>query len=286
MKAECYACLFQQSLRVVQAGNYDEKTKVSAMKTAAGTLSALKSAQTPPEAASVLYPMLSDILKNPDPYAEQKKLSIRAAKNLISYAEKHIKNSENTIDAALRAAVAGNVIDFATEKSFDLDEEFDTIFSAAFSIDHKAELISRLNESKNLVIIGDNVGEHLFDALLVETLAANFPHLRISYFTRGVEIINDIVATDALEAGIDRYAKVVDSGVDTPGFLYGRASREARRHYDEADLILAKGMGNFECLESEADPRIYFLFKVKCSVVAGHIDRKIGDLICMKIGQK
>jgi len=74
---------------------------------------------------------------------------------------------------------------------------------------------------------------------------------------------------------------LVDSGVDTPGFVFDRANKDTKKLFSEVDLILAKGMGNFECMESLKDERVFFLFKVKCSVVANKIGKNIGDLICM-----
>ena len=47
---------------------------------------------------------------------------------------------------------------------------------------------------------------------------------------------------------------------------------------DEADLIVAKGQGNYETL-SEVEKDIYFLLKVKCPVIARDLDCAIGSLV-------
>jgi uncharacterized protein with ATP-grasp and redox domains len=45
---------------------------------------------------------------------------------------------------------------------------------------------------------------------------------------------------------------------------------EFLERFHKADLIVAKGQGNFETL-SEIDANIFFLLKVKCPVIATHI---------------
>jgi len=43
----------------------------------------------------------------------------------------------------------------------------------------------------------------------------------------------------------------------------------------EADLILAKGQGNFETLSEDSRP-IVFLFQAKCPVIAAHAQVPLG----------
>jgi len=285
MKADCLACLYNQMLRVTKALDCDDSCAVEIMESSAERLARLRMDQTPPEAAAILYPAISRMLGKEDLYAKQKRESTERASKLIPGVEERVRSAANPLDAALRAAVAGNVIDLATEVSFDLEEEIEKIFEAPFAIDHKGRFIRQLAAAKRVVVIGDNAGEHLFDRVMMQTFRERFPELEIAYFTRGRPIINDVTYAEAREAGIDEVARIVDSGVDTPGFLYERAGAEAREAFDRADLILAKGMGNFECMESWADGRVFFLFKVKCSVVAGKIGREIGDLVCLNASQ-
>jgi uncharacterized protein with ATP-grasp and redox domains len=97
---------------------------------------------------------------------------------------------------------------------------------------------------------------------------------------RGNPIINDVTLREAYEAGIEKICSVMDSGVPTPGFVYDLASEEAKKMFDTADLVLAKGMGNYECMTPQQRSDICFLLKVKCSVVARSLNREIGDIVC------
>ncbi len=280
MKPECFACLYTQMLRVAKALECDDACATRIMETSAARIARLNPRQTPPEAAAILYPALSTMLGVEDLYARQKEESIRKARELIPRVEERIASASDPLEAAIRAAVAGNVIDFATEVSFELEEEIDRIFDAPFAIDETEEFLGRLRKARHLVVLGDNTGEHLFDKVMIRTFREHFQDLEVDYFVRGRPIINDVTVQEAREAGMQETARIVDSGVDTPGFLYERASLEARAIYDAADLILAKGMGNYECMEDRPDDRLFFLFKVKCSVVAGKVGAQIGDLVC------
>ncbi|BCD68613.1 DUF89 domain-containing protein [Nitratiruptor sp. YY09-18] len=279
LKPDCFACLYNQALRVSKVLECDEECADAIMQRSASVLAQISVHQTPPEAAAALYPAISELVGKEDLYADKKKESIQKAQELIPYVREKIASSPNRLDAALRAAVAGNVIDFATQVMFDIKEEIAKIFDTPFAIDRKSDFIQKLATAKNLLLIGDNVGEHLFDKVLLETIK-EFYDIPLYYFVRGKPIINDVTYEDALAIGLDEVCEVVDSSVYTPGFIYEKANAKAKAIYDEADLILAKGMGNFECMESYEDSRIFFLFKVKCSVVANRISKNIGDLIC------
>ncbi|NPA81147.1 MAG: DUF89 family protein [Epsilonproteobacteria bacterium] len=281
MKPDCLVCLFNQALRVSKAINCNERCADEILQKIALEISKLSVSQTPPEAAAILYPEISQIVGKEDLYEEKKIESTNKAFEFIDFVKSEINNSPDKIDAALRAAVAGNVIDFATEVMFDIDKEIEKIFHADFAIDDKKLFAQKLKTAKTLLIIGDNAGEHVFDKIMIETIKDIYPDLEVYYAVRGKPIINDITTAEAKAIDLDKVCEIVDSGVDTPGFVYERANEKMKRLYDECDLILAKGMGNFECMEDKKDKRLFFLFKVKCSVVASTIDKNIGDLICL-----
>ncbi len=281
MKPECLVCLFNQALRVSKAIGCDEDCSSKILKKAAFEISNFSLNQTPPEAAAVLYPKISKIVQKEDLYEQKKIESTNKAFKFIDFIKENINSSSDKIDSALRAATAGNVIDFATEISFEIDKEIEKIFKANFAIDHKDLFSKKLKNSKSLLIIGDNVGEHVFDKIMIETIKDIYPNLDIFYLVRGKPIINDVTVVEAHEIDLDKVCQIVDSGVETPGFIYEKANKKAKNLYDSCDLVLAKGMGNFECMEEYKDERLFFLFKVKCSVVAEKIGKNIGDLICM-----
>ena len=52
---------------------------------------------------------------------------------------------------------------------------------------------------------------------------------------------------------------------------------EFRELFDQADKIISKGQGNFETLQ-ECGREIFFLMKVKCSVVAEETGLPLGSI--------
>jgi len=282
MKPECLVCLFNQSLRVARAIGCDDGCSEELLHVAAQDIASFSLDQTPPEAAAILYPHLSQVVGKEDLYEAKKIESTNEALKYLDFIYEKIDEAPCKIEAALRAAVAGNVIDFATEVSFDIKDEIAQIFDTPFAIDEKKDLIECLDTAKSFVLIGDNVGEHVFDKVLLEVIEEYYPDMQKYYIVRGKPIINDVTAQDAAAIEMDALAEIVDSGIDTPGFLLSRANEQTQRLIEKADLVLAKGMGNFECMDALGDERLFHLFKVKCSVVSNRVGADIGSLVCIR----
>jgi uncharacterized protein with ATP-grasp and redox domains len=153
------------------------------------------------------------------------------------------------------------------------------VFHTKFAIDDYKKLAQQIEKKNTILILADNAGENVFDKILIKIIKRLYPNKSITYATRGKPIINDITTKEALQIGIDKFATVVSTGVDTPGLELSRATTHFRNMFEKAELIISKGMGNFECLETLKDKRIFFVFKVKCNVVANAIGKEVGDII-------
>ena len=280
---ECLACLYQQALRSCRLVGADEGQIKAVLDATADHLKTFAlGSMTPPEAAVPIYGSLARIIAQSDPIAPYKESATREAEALLPFVHEKIAQASDPLDAALRAAIAGNVLDFGAQNHFDITAELDRVFQQPLAVDHLVQLKKQLSSAQRILVVGDNTGEHLFDALLLEVLAGCYPGKSLFYAVRGAPAINDVTLKEAKAARLDAHATLLDSGVDTPGLVLGRASAEFLAHYTQADLILAKGMGNFECLEAGADERIFFLFKVKCAVVAQATGQPLGSLMRMQ----
>lgn len=235
--------------------------------------------KSPPYVAKDVYEFLALKSNMIDPLEKLKQESIKKANSYLPFLENKIENSKDKLFASIKSAVAGNVIDFATTKEFCLDEEINNIFDTDFAINDYKVFKEELKKANSLIILADNAGENVFDKLLVKTINELYPKIKIYYATRGKPIINDITTKEAYQVGIEKYCEVISSGVDTPGLEKSRASKEFITLFNKTPLILSKGMGNFECLESYNDKRIFFLFKVKCNVVANTISKEVGEIV-------
>lgn len=280
IQPECIGCITAQSKRVCEAIHADELLSEKIISYVETALQNADFTLSPPVIAAPLYEQMAILAQTNDLYEEQKQHASTQAKTYLPFLEETIQNSNDPLIAILKTAVVGNVIDLAAEVSFDLHEAIMSVFKTPFAHNDTEPLRHALTHTKTLLYIGDNAGEHLFDALAIRFLQKLYPQLSITYMVRGNPIINDVTIREAYEAGIEKICTLMDSGVPTPGFVYELASTESKKLFDTADLIIAKGMGNYECMTPQQRRNICFLLKVKCSVVAASLNHEIGDIIC------
>lgn len=279
----CVGCILNQAVRVCDNIHADSSLRASILKRADEMSKGFSFTQNPPQVATPLYQEMARLANKRDLYDEVKKHSTSKAKEFLPYLQDKLTNSDEKLLTATKIAIAGNVIDLAAEVSFELEEELDKIFDISFNVDDFHHFKEQLSSAKTIMYLADNVGEHVFDYLYIETLQEIYPHLQITYAVRGEAIINDVTYEEAKELGFHKLCKLLNSGVDTPGFDYERATKEAQTLFDGADLIISKGMGNYECLTPYPRENICFLLKVKCQVVANSIKQNIGDIVCKMV---
>lgn len=277
---ECIGCIAAQSRRVCEAIHADEALSTQIVQYVETSLQNADFSLSPPVIAAPLYEQMAVLADKLDLYDEQKAHATAQAQVYLPFLRETIEHSNDPFLATLKAAVVGNVIDLAAEVSFDLHDAITSVFNTPFGKDDTEALRKELSLAQTVLYIGDNTGEHLFDALAIQSLQKLFPTITFTYMVRGNPIINDVTMKEALEAGMDAFCALIDSGVPTPGFVYSLASAEAKAHFDKADLIIAKGMGNYECMTPHKRENICFLLKVKCSVVAASLGKNIGDIVC------
>jgi uncharacterized protein with ATP-grasp and redox domains len=277
---ECVGCIINQSVKVANAIEADDILSKELTSTVEMMSKDFSFSDTPPEIASYVYEKMAEIANKHDLYDEVKEHSTQKALTFIPLLQERLKNSKDKLLTATKIAVAGNVIDLAAEVEFDLEDELEKIFHTDFAYNDFEVFKNKLSTAKDVVVLGDNVGEHIFDRIFIQTLQELYPDLKITYMVRGNPIINDVTIKEAKEAGFDKICNLVDSGVNTPGFAYNRATAEAKKLFDEAELVISKGMGNYECLSPAKRDAICFLLKVKCSVVAASLSKELGDIVC------
>ena len=279
----CVGCIINQSVKVANAIHADESLS-SELKSAVTKMSETFSYNdAPPEIASYVYEKMAQIANKYDLFDEVKELSTKKALSFVALLKKELLNSKDKLLTVTKIAVAGNVIDLAAEFEFDLEEELSKIFYTEFAHDDFVLFEEKLKSAKSVLVIGDNVGEHIFDYMFIETLKELYPNVKYSYMVRGNPIINDVTMKEAKEAGFHELCELVDSGVNTPGFTYYRANSYSKELFDTADLVISKGMGNYECMSPSHRKDICFLLKIKCGVVASSLKKEVGDIVCKMV---
>lgn len=177
-------------------------------------------------------------------------------------------------------AIAGNVIDFGCRSHLGDDEVRQAIEDAmdphapGFNNGEVDDLRRAIEHAGDILYLTDNAGEIIFDRLLIEEM----PTDRITLVVRGGPAINDATLEDAEVAGLSSLVKVVDNGSDVPGTILDSCSPFFRSRFEQCDLVIAKGQGNYETLGGE-DLNIFFLFKAKCPVIARDVGSEVGQMV-------
>jgi hypothetical protein len=268
---DCLPCYLRQALQVAKICSdrgTDHQAVVAAI---AGLLPDLDLQQTPPANAILIYDRIAAVTGCPDPYRQIKKQNNAEARRLLPLIREEVRRSAVPLAAAVRFAIAGNSIDYGAFAAVDAEAAFSRCRSAALAVDHLDLLldrIGRLHNGSRVLYLADNCGEIVYDQLVLECLQERGLDLTVA--VRGGPIINDASLEDALECGLDRYARLIDSGVACPGTSLDHCSDELLGHFHRADLVISKGQGNFETL-SEVHRDIFFLLMVKCRVAARHL---------------
>ncbi len=282
IEPECLVCIYNQALKTSKLIGCDKENIKEILNDTNNIFTKYDFNVTPPFVVKDVYHNISKKTDTKDPLESIKEKSTKEALKYVDFIWNKIKNSDDELLSAIRASIAGNVIDFGAKVQFDLKETIEEIFEKKFGVFDYEELKKDLNSARNIMLVGDNAGEHVFDKILLQVLKNKYPNKEFVYVVRGKPVINDVTLKEAKEIGINEICEIVDSGVDTPGLDIKRANESFLKRFYETDLILAKGMGNYETLYGNNLQNSYFLFKIKCDVIAKSLEKEVGDIALLK----
>lgn len=235
-----------------------------------------------PEITRNILHTLNEFTNINDPYEKEKQDSNSELLARYDEFKQRIKDSKNPFDTALRLAIAGNIIDFGPNHKFDISETIERVLTSELAIDDSAELKAEIKKAKSILYLGDNCGEIVLDKLFLETIN----HPNVIFAVREKPILNDATKKEAIEVGIPEVAHLISNGDDSPSTLLHRVSPEFLEIYKSADVIIAKGMGNFEGLMDETDPRLFYLLMIKCHVIGEKVGAQNGDFVVKRCASK
>jgi len=273
---DCVPCMFRQALHSAQMAFQDEGVRGQIMRKVARAIRGMDMRLPPPVMGQRIHRIIREMAGNADPYREIKDRLNQAALELYPALKARVTGSARPMEAAVRLAIAGNIMDCGVNSELAVADVLPAV-ELAFTeplVGDPEEFAEAALAAKRILYLADNAGEIVFDRLLIELL----PLEKVTVAVRGAPVINDATLEDAEKAGLLDLVEVIDNGSDAPGTILDDCNEEFRERFDAADLVIAKGQGNYETL-SDVEKNIFFLLKVKCPVIAQDIGYEVGAMV-------
>ncbi len=274
---DCIPCFVHQALRAGQMATSDEEKLKEILDRTGEMIKTISLQSTPAETGAMVYKIVSEVTGVADPYKKIKEQHIAEAKSIYPELEAMVKQSDDRLLTAIKIAIAGNIIDLGVNHEFDIVSDVKKILQQEFAIFDYDAFKNSLKKAKQVLYLGDNCGESVFDKILIKEL-----HKPVQYVVRSKPIINDVTTAEAIASGIDEVAEIIESGSQSPGIILNHANPDFLYNFNRADMVISKGQGNFEGL-SGCNRQVFFLLKAKCAVIARHIGVKNGSIILKEL---
>ncbi|MDG6221128.1 MAG: ARMT1-like domain-containing protein [Candidatus Thermoplasmatota archaeon] len=271
---QCIPCLINRAL--YEANIFDETKAALVVSEATKILAELYNPEDPDVSARIassVHARVYEILGTEDPYSEMKKLSNQAALALLPMAREMVSSSKDPLRTAALCSAAGNVLDFGIEGASSGPEQFmgqfKDIVTEGFAVDELHEAFSLLKPGSSVVYLTDNCGEIVFDQLLWEEMRKM--GVRVVVVVKEKPILTDATMDDVEELGLyEKADRFLTTGTGVVGLEPSLLPAETEKEMRGADLILSKGMANFESLSEEDYLPILFIMRTKCQPIANH----------------
>lgn len=273
---DCLPCFIRQAVDAARAFSADAALREKIVREVLSWASEMDFNRPPALIGGRIHRRLRELTGQSDPYREEKDRQNQMALRLLPRLEEEVAASADPVWKAARLAIAGNLIDLGVSGKFSEEELLRDLHAALNGpfAGPRETFLKEVEQAERILYLADNAGEIVFDGLLIDQLSPE----RITLAVRGTPVLNDVTLADARATGLAGRVKIVENGSDLPGTLLEECSEQFRREFSRADLVLAKGQGNFETL-SGRDENIIFLFKAKCSVVARRAGVPLGTSV-------
>lgn len=281
LKPECMLCCQKMALHATKLETADETASKTVL------LETMKVLQELPEDVDSflvglkILEIVEAVTGNADPCKKIKETDNQHAAKLVPTVTDWIDKHPDSLWAASKAAVMGNLMDIMTGKPTDAADLMDNFLKKPYAVDDLSAFRSILEIAEKVVYLGDNAGEVFFDRLFIQKL--NRPTL---FFIKGFPFVNDAQYEDAVLAGIDEVATIKVVPKPMPLIIEGRTIDRMYAEFlnaaQEADLVVIKGQANYELFMPKLREAFY-LFVHKCPVIAQTDGANIGDMVFSRI---
>ncbi len=274
---DCLPCFLKQTISLTKRLQLSPENAKVTLRRVLGELEQFESHAVTTTMARRLNLIIREQSGLPDPYAEEKQ-RVNAWMMQIVQDLKAKDDGWRDFHRAARLAVAGNVIDLGAFPDLNRERILQTlqdVSGAVFVRDDSALLQEKVQQAKRILYIGDNAGEIVFDKLFISL----FPEGKTTFAVRGGPVLNDATRKDAAQVQMEDVATIIDTGAELPGVVLEESSQEFQTAFNEADLIISKGQGNYESLHDVSNRPIVYMLMAKCARVAGEFDCPIASYL-------
>lgn len=286
LSLDCIICALNQVISVTEIAHLPENERRRLMQRAIDKISEKGIARNNCDIIDDCYRIATRAIGDEDPYREIKRFYDLEMLKLLPELRERIRKSADPLKCALKISIAGNLIDMAAnghEVSLDrVLEKIAYVDREGFFIDESNRLAEKLQTARTLLVLGDNCGEIAMDKLLIETICALYPQIRAQYGVRGYPCVNDVTREDAKIVGMEEVAEVIDNGDNRLSTLLHRTGYDFNRAFYAADVVIAKGMGNYEGLNTCNRGDIWFCLVAKCNTIARLTASRKGAILCIE----
>lgn len=278
----CLPCFARQAVESAEMSTDDPEMKEKIIRSALRKASEIPFDKSPPHMGKEIHKIIKDFLGDIDPYKDLKNLYNKKALDLYPRMKEIVASADDPLETAARLAIAGNIIDFGVSVAnnhFRLMDVINDTLKRPFAVDQYQEFKLDVINAKKILYAGDNAGEIVFDRILIEEI----PGFRekVIYAVKGSPVLNDVTIEDARDTGLTEIIEVIENGSDAPGTILEDCSDLFLKTYNEADIVIGKGQGNYETL-SEFCEKCFYLLKAKCPVLARDLKVGVGDIVLKK----
>jgi uncharacterized protein with ATP-grasp and redox domains len=277
----CALCIIKWIYERVSS-SAEEEQKYAIMRTIMDVLSHefMPSANVALISKKILDTLNEFVLAAETHYSAIKTRTNQVANGLLPVSKDYIRKGETNSECFKRAcciAAAANVSTINAPSDAYAFPEVEDIIKGRGSIPLlMGDVFGAVERANHVLFLVDNAGEIGFDSLIIEELKAM--GLEITLVVKEDLFFEDATIEDAFYFDLD---KLADDILTTKSvFIPSYSTPALEEAYKKSDLIIAKGVFNFESLAGEGlEKPVIYMLKMKCRPLSGINETEMGNAI-------
>ncbi|KYK20902.1 hypothetical protein AYK24_03455 [Thermoplasmatales archaeon SG8-52-4] len=274
IQEECVPCLLKRIIFEAQQSTNDKKIKTQTIKNSCKLLAEIYDPNVSSSIiATKVHKIAYETLGDKDPYKNLKNSSNKIASSLVPKVKHLINCSDDPLRICMICSIVGNMMDFgipgASNDPEHLSEIFEEIFIQDLGHDDTDEVKKFLSKAKRVILFTDNCGEIVFDKILCKELKKFNKNIYITVVVKGEPIISDATMEDVKKLKFNEVCdEILTTGCFAIGLDFKKIPSDLKKALDKADLILCKGMANYEAFSETDYVPIVYVLRTKCTAIA------------------